>query len=216
MARVKFANIIEGLLPQKKIPIDKRTLRSEGIGALIQDERWIRLFSTIKKTPSIIKAEQTLRSYLDEKTRLHMENNMIQAEKNAKINKITELTNTSANNGSESFRMDIDACETRIREIDERAPLILQRQDELDIEINRRNLELLEDAASYLYQYMKNAKRQVAGLDDKISDTRQKLKDMIDERETLDASANETYNFLHGLLGAKQIETLDDHYTIEK
>jgi len=302
MKKFQLSKRIGSLLPQKKVSLDKRELRKSGIGLLVEDERWDRLFSTVKKSSSIIKTEKTIRDCLGEKTRLQMERNINQAEKQFTLNRIIELTgagnasagkagainagsgsantnntgavitntgNTGASNASagnsyassagadntkagnievsntkvsntdrannidrasnieagdtatsyagakKTVQENVVACEAKIREIDERDSRIQQRSDELEIMINKNNYLLLENAVSYLYQYMINSQTRVSDLDDQIADMRDGLKKRIDERATLAESVNETYNFLHGLLGAKQIESLDIHYTLE-
>ena len=221
MAKFHFGKIFNGLGPQKKISLNKRLLRNAGVGILIHDPRWDLLFTTIKKPPSIIKAEDALRSALDEKTRLRMENNMNQAERPAKQKRIDELSRAitkyvdGTTGAAESARAEILECETRIAELDARARQMEQRNDELEDEIMSVNLALLEDAVSYLYRHMKKSQSRVTELDKQIPKMRETLKDSISERETLDAAVNETYHFLHGLLGAEQIESLDDHYTLD-
>ena len=215
MAKISLGKLFDGFFTQKKITLNARTLRYAGIGVLTEDERWNRLFSSVEKSSSIIKAEAAISKLLDERTRLHMENNMIQAEKHVKLNSIIELTDKAINEDNESARAEIEKSETRVREINEREPQIEQRLDEIDEDVKEINLAMLEDAVSYLYQYMKKTQTRVAELDTQIADTREALKNKISERGTLDASANETYQFLHGLLGAAQIESLDDHYTLD-
>ena len=193
MAIVNFDKIINYLKPVKKFSINERTLRSEGIKVLIDDERWIRLFSSIKKSPSILKAEEEIRTLIEEKTRLHMENNMLQAEKQAEKS----------------------VSEERLIEIYERERMIEKRNDELEAEINSRNFVLLDNAVTYLYRNMIKSQKRTVELDSQIKKMRNTLKNRIDERGALEASVNETYNFLHGLLGAKQIESIDIHYTLD-
>ncbi|MCL2057900.1 MAG: hypothetical protein FWH01_02415 [Oscillospiraceae bacterium] len=215
MAKKIIGKIIDGLLPPKKISIDERTLRNAGVGVLILDERWDRLFTSIEKTPPIIKAEGAIRACLDEKTRLHMENNMNQAERQVKLNRIAELADIIANGGNESALSELEECEARARELGERELLIEQKGYELDAEIKKGNIALLEIAIAYLYRSMKKSQTRVAELDTQIEGMRNTLKNSIDERATLGESINDTYNFLHGLLGAKQIESIDIHYTLD-
>ena len=214
MRMLHLKKIVGALLPAKKIVLDERELRKAGIGVLIEEERWDRLFSSVEKTPSIIKTERILRDCLDEKTRLRMESNMLKAEKQAMLDRIIELTG-AADNGDHSIYSEIEECDSKISDINEREPLIERRNVELDVEIKANNYALLEEAVPYLYRYMKKSQARVADLDERIDDMRNNLKARIDERAGLAESVDETYNFLHGLLGAKQIESLDMHYTLD-
>jgi len=215
MIKIKFNKLIEDILPLKKISLDRRALRNAGVGVLVLDERWDRLFTSVKKPPAIVKAEQIIRNCLDEKIRLQMESKLNNAEKQVKLNRIIELTEALNNNSSESARAEIEECGTKTREINERELQIEQRYDELDREIAAKNSALLEDAVLYLYRYMKKSRSRITELDAQIEDMRDNIKARIDERVSLDESVNETYNFLHGLLGAKQTESLDIHYTLD-
>ena len=183
---------ITGFLPgdrkrYKSVKVNASTLRNAGIDALPKDERWNRLFSFINKTPSIIKNEQTINALINEKTNLRMENNIINAE------------------------LDIKETSNERREtLLERVTQIDQKFSDIDDEIKKKNISLLEEASSYLYQYMEDSRARAADLDDKITDAREALKAMISERETLNAAADETYQFLHGLLGVSQIDMIDE------
>ena len=225
MIKKNLKSIINGIIPIKKISLGERALRSAGISVLSHDERWRRLFLSVQKPPSIVKAEESLNSRIKDKTRLHMERNMLKAERQNKQNRIAELASRAENAGKaelasraedaedKSVLAEIAKCEARIREIDEREPQIEQRYDELDIEIREINLALLDSTVAFLYQYMKRSQTRVAELDSQIDEMREALKDRVAERADLDNSVNVTYNYWHGLLGAKQMESVENHYT---
>ena len=215
MFKKNLEKLLDGIFPSKKLTIGKRELRSAGIGIVIHDARWDRLFSFIKKSPSLIKEEESLNSLIKEKTRLHMEDNMNKAEKKKRLARIMELTERAISGGDEGARMEMAECEARVREINEREPQIAQRDSELEREIGESNLALLDEAVSYLYTNMKKSQTRVAELETQITEMREAIKERIIERSDLENTVKETYNFLHGLLGAKQIESLDDHYTFD-
>ena len=212
MSKLHLGKIIEGILPVKKLSFSGRTLRNAGIGTLIYDERWSRLFTSMEKPAAIAKAEESINSRLDELTHLKMESNMNRAEIQVRNKRIGDLYETAA--VSESVNPEIEECETKVRELSAREMQIEKRSGELEREINDNNIALLENSVSYLYQRMKKSKARIEELDEQISAMRETLKEHISERETLGESVNETYNFLHSLLGAEQIETLDNHYTL--
>ena len=212
MTKIQLGKIIEGILPVKKLSFNGRTLRSAGIGMLIYDKRWDRLFSSIEKPPAIVKAEESINSRLNELTRLKMESNMNKAEISVRKKRIDELSERYA--GNDTYRPEIIECETKIRELSARELQIDKRSAELEREINENNISLLENSVSYLYVRMKKSRARIEELDGQINVMRETLKDRISEREALGESINETYNFLHSLLGAEQIEMLDKHFTL--
>jgi len=210
-----IGKLFDGLRPQKNIRLDRDALRNAGIGVLIQDERWNNLFKTVKKTPLITKNEAEINNYLKEKTRLHIENKIVLAEKQVNVNRILELT-MGPEPAGEAAHAEIDGCEARVRAINERTAQIEQAAGEIDQKIYDSSLAMLEDAITYLYRAMKKSQARVAELDRQISEIRESLKERISERETLDASVNDTYFFLHGLLGVNLIDPIDEHYTTDK
>jgi len=242
IAKYGLDKLIGGRAQPKKASLDEKALRRAGVGILIHDERWNRLFSTVKKPPAIVKAEESITSLVDEKTRLNMENNINQAEKQVNLRRISELTEHALNardtasfiehdeRGTRVMEIEeriregdarageiderIKELDARINEIDERESQIAQRIEAIDSDVKSENLALLETGISYLYQYMKKSQAKVSELDERITETRESLKAYISERETLEESVNETYNFLHGLLGVEQIDSLDEHYTL--
>ena len=212
---LNLGRLIDSFRAPKKYRLEKDALRNAGIGVLTQDERWNKLFVTIKKTPAIIKAEEEISNYLNEKTRLHVENKILLAEKQVKINRILELSQGGAP-ASESARAEVDACEARMLELNEREAQIGQRAADIDAKINESSLAMLEDVTAYLYNTMKKSQARIAELDAQIAKLRETLKEQISERETLSASVGDTYFFLHGLLGFNLIDPLDDHFTLDK
>ena len=206
---------MESRFTAKRYRLDKDTLRNAGIDVLINDERWNGLFKTIEKTPAILKAENEMRKYLEEKTRLHMEYKMNAAEKQSRVNRIMEL-GQFAHNGGEPALLKMNECEARLSELNEAYERIKLKESEIDGKLTECSLSTLEGAIAYLYRTMKRSKARVGGLDMRIAGMRETLKERISERETLAASVSDTYFFLHGLLGVDIIDPLDDHYKNEK
>jgi chromosome segregation ATPase len=202
-------------MPAKKITLDERVLQRARISVLTLDERWNNLFAAIEKTPAIIKAEEALNNCVKEQARLTAESKDNQTDKKARLRRIMELTTEAFERENEAARAEITECEERVRAINAREPEIEREQGALAQKIKDSNVALLESAVAYLYVSMKKSQKRVAELDTMITDMRETLKDCISERELLDAAGTETYHFLHGLLGAAQIESLDEHYSLD-
>ena len=76
----------------------------------------------------------------------------------------------------------------------------------------KANLELLEETVNIVYYKIGYARKRVKELEKLIDETRTKLKEYIDEKETLSQDDSDIYSYFHDLLGGEELEKLDKEF----
>jgi hypothetical protein len=200
-------------LPWKlKGKFDAGTLRRNDITLVILDERWNKLFENTQKTPAIERSEQKLRELLKEEARLLAEQKEIASVKRHHMSRIMELTPEVFEKGSEAAKEEMKISEREIKKINERAIHIEEQLDKMPSRLRQVNLELLELTVKVVYYKIRSNRKRVDELEKLIEETRVKLKDYIDEKETLSQDNSDVYSYFHDLLGGEELEKLDREF----
>lgn len=193
----------------RKRKFDVGTLRRNDISLLILDERWNKLFANTKKTPAIERSEQKLRELLKEEARLTAEQKEIASAKRHHMNRIMELTTEVFEKGNEAAREEMKHSEREIKRINKRAKSIEEQLGEMPYRLRQANLELLELTVKIVYYKIRSNRKRVEELDKLIEETREKLREYIDEKGTLSQDDEDIYSYFHDLLGGEELEKLD-------
>jgi phage terminase Nu1 subunit (DNA packaging protein) len=192
--------------------LDKKILRKNDISLLILDERWNRLFINTPKTPAIEHCEQKLRELLKEEARLNTEKKEIAALKKKHMDNIIKLTPDVFEKGSEAAKKEMQQSEHEIKRINARASEIDELLENMPDRIKQANIELLENTVGVVYFKIRSSKKRVEELEKLIENTKAKLKEYIDEKESLSQDDTDIYSYFHDLLGAEELERLDNKY----
>ncbi|NLV35253.1 MAG: hypothetical protein GXY17_01065 [Clostridiaceae bacterium] len=191
---------------------DKRTLRKNDISLLILDERWNNLFQSAEKTPAIERSEENLRGLLKEESRLIAEKKEAAALKKRNMDKIIQLTSKVFEENDINAKKEMQSCEQEIKKINDRVIKIDELIEEMPDRLKQANLDLLELTVSVVYFKMRSARKRVEELEKLIADTRDKLKAYIDEKESLSQDDSDIYSYFHDLLGAQELQRLDEQF----
>lgn len=202
------------LLPKKsrRKKFDTRTLRKNDISLLILDERWNKLFVNAPKSPSIERSEQKLKELLKEEARLIAEQKEIAAAKKGHMDRIIKLTPEVFEKDDETAKKEMQISEREIKRINSRTKRIEELLDEMPDRKKQANLELLDETVNIVYYKIGSARKRVKELEGLIEETRSKLKEYIDEKETLSQDDTDIYSYFHDLLGGEELEKLDSEF----
>ena len=102
--------------------------------------------------------------------------------------------------------------EREIKRINSRAQRIEELLEEMPDRKKKSNLELLEKTVNIVYYKIGSARKRVKELEKLIEETRLKLKEYIDEKETLSQDDTDIYSYFHDLLGGEELEKLDKEF----
>jgi len=164
---------------------------------------------THKKTPAIERSEQKLRELLKEEARLTAEQKEIASAKRHHMNRIMELTTEAFEKGNEAAREEMKHSEREIKRINKRAKSIEEQLGEMPYRLRQANLELLELTVKIVYYKIRSNRKRVEELDKLIEETREKLREYIDEKGMLSQDDEDIYSYFHDLLGGEELEKLD-------
>lgn len=200
------------LLPWKssrKVNFDTKTLRKNDISLLILDERFNKLFVNTPKTPAIESCEGKLKELLKEESRLLAEQKEIALSKKKHMDKIIKLTPAVFEQNDENAKKEMQLSESEIKRINDRTVKITEQLERMPERIKQANLELLEKTVSTVYYKIGSSKKRVQELEKLIEESKTKLKEYIDEKESLSQDDTDIYSYFHDLLGGEEIEKLD-------
>ena len=192
--------------------LDRKILRKNDISLLILDERWNKLFVNTQKTPRIASCEEKLKELLKEEARLNTEAAEIATEKKKHMDRIIKLTPAVFEQNDEEAKKEMDSCQKEIRRINDRIPKIKEALDGMPDRIKAANLELLENTVGIVYFKIRSGRKRVEELEKLIEETRERLKQYIDEKESLSQDDNDIYSYFHDLLGGEELEKLDNEF----
>ena len=204
------------LLPGKSkysLNFDKTTLRKNDISLLILAERWNNLFQSAEKTSAIERSEENLRKLLKEEARLTAEKKEIAVLKKRYMDNIIRLTPEVFEKNDANAKKEMDIAEQEIRRINDRIIKIDEMLEEMPDRLKQANIDLLELTVRVVYFKMRSARKRVEELEKLIKETRDKLKAYIDEKESLSQDDEDIYSYFHDLLGAQELQRLDEHFS---
>lgn len=199
-----------GRKPQNKF--DRKVLRKNDISLLILDERWNKLFVNAERTTQIMACEEKLKGLLKEEARLAAESREIAALKKKCMDRIIQLTPAVFEQDDSQAKKEMEHCEKEIKRINERAKKIENELDVMPGKIKDANLELLEYTVNVVYFKIRAGQKRVEELQKLIDEARAKLKEYIDEKESLSQDHTDVYSYFHDLLGGEELEKLDAEF----
>jgi len=211
----KLNKLVDSLVTRKKTELPSNILRPNNISVLTLDERWNTLFKNIEKTSIIVRCEEKINGYLIERAKLTSEQKECSVQKKEILKRIMEISAEAFDQNSDEALERMDSYRSQVEGINARLSEIEERFSGIEKEIADANMEMLENAVSYLYYNIRKAQKRVEELDGLIEETRKKLMECISERYTISEAYNEAYTSFHDLLGAEQVSELDRLFGIE-
>lgn len=199
-------------VPGMRYRLNREILKNNDISVLILDERWNSLFADMEKPGEIVRLEEKLKELLKKQARLTSEEKEISMNKKNMMERIIKLTTEAFENGNESAKTKMAECERDIKDINDRLNSIDDELKKMPSEIREANLELLECLVNTVYlTYRENQKRREE-LDELIKVTSAKLDAYVAEKEKLSKTGGQVYEYFHELLGAEELQRLDEQY----
>lgn len=193
----------------RKKKLDISVLRKNDISLLILDERWNKLFANTQKTSGIERCEQRLKELLKEEARLTAEHKEITVSKKRHIDNIMKLTTDVFEKKDKGAKKEMQLSENEIKRINDRFRSIEAELDDMPERIKQANVELLEQTVNIVYFKIRSTRKRVEELEKLIEESRGRLIEYIDEKESLSQDDTDIYSYFHDLLGGEELEKLD-------
>lgn len=195
-----------------KRKLDRKILRKNDISLLILDERWNKLFTNTQKTSQIASCEEKLKDLLKEEARLIAEAGEIASQKKKHMDRIIKLTPAVFEQNDEEAMKEMAFCEKEIKRINDRSEKIKEALENIPEKIKTANLELLETTIDIVYVNTRSTGKRVEELEKLIEESKTKLMQYIDEKESISQNDTDIYSYFHDLLGGEELEKLDNEY----
>lgn len=190
-------NIFEEILSKKKIPI---LLSYKPYQAMVK----------YGQSKNMMEISKELNEFISIEKKKILEVNSLHKEKSRITAKILYISNEINSNNRKSLEKELGDCKNRMEEI--RLEINQQENEIQDMiyEKEKKNIELLKETVNYAYEYMKKDEAELKKILAEIDKLREKLKKEREKRDNLEKRINSIYGFLHGIVGAKDTEILDD------
>jgi len=133
------------------VTFDSSILRKNNITRLSIDERWTKLFVTIKITPELQKAEEEMNELIKEEAMLRNEQDNLEPQKRKCMNQIMNLTKEAFDNDNDTAKQKLKECKKEIEKINNRINNILEDVENLEDKLREENLNLLNKSINYIF-----------------------------------------------------------------
>lgn len=192
----------------KSINLDEDILLKNKIPLLINDPTWTKLFGEANDK-SIQNTKEELIQLVNKESNLDMKSRELQKEKLNCMKMILGVSD-SVNNENKLENIELlDEYKKRIHEINEEIDEVTFQLEIIPKSIKESNFNLLKATVKYGYDELKYREKVVNQVVGEIESLKEKLMELINTKHDYEEWINETYPFLHGLLGSNEMEKLD-------
>ncbi|SHH48340.1 hypothetical protein [Tepidibacter thalassicus] len=198
-------------LGKKQIDIDlaEKIIKKNKIPILTQYEPWKKLFNEgVNKEIKVFAKE--LDDILKRKKELERELIKLQNQKPKKMAKIIYISNELNTNKNQAAEVELDKLKKEMEEINDNIDSIFEELEVIPKLIEEKNLDLLKATVKYSYDDMNKGESRLSEIQEVIAKLRKELTLLREEKEQIEEKVNYIYNFLHSLLGYKDMEKLDN------
>ena len=193
----------------KDIQIKENMVRRNKIPILIYTPDWIQLFSNYR-SKSMQKTIDKLEELLAREKSLEEELREIERKKKILMNKILHLSNELNENSNHAAIQALEDAKKEILNINTRMPNILEELEQIPFDINSQNTMLLRETVKRAYVLINESKQEAESTQEEINRIRESLANLIQKKVDSEERVNKLYSYLHGIMGATEMEKLDE------
>lgn len=199
----------------KEIDINGTTIRKNRIPILIYTPEWIQLFSNFKSR-SMEKIVDKLEELLSKEKSLVQEHKELERRKKILMNKILHISNELNESNNDAFLVPLKEAQKEIFKINERIPMILEELEALPSDISQQNAILLKETVKRTYELINENKQEADKTQQEINKMRETLMGLIQKKVDMEEKVNRLYSYLHDIVGATEMEKLDENLLKDK
>lgn len=192
----------------KNINLDESILLKNKIPLLHNDDSWIKLFGDTDDK-NIQNAKEELIELVSKEKEIEIQYRELQKEKLKCMKMILGVSDSINNENKVENIALLDDYKNRMININEELEELTFQIETIPKEIRETNLKLLNATVQYGYDELKAKEKIVNQSISEIEILRQRLKELIETKHDYEEWINQTYTFLHGLLGSEVIEKID-------
>lgn len=194
---------------------DSSILRKNNITRLSIDERWTKLFVTIKITPELQKAEEEMNELIKEEAMLRNEQDNLEPQKRKCMNQIMNLTKEAFDNDNDTAKQKLKECKKEIEKINDRINNILEDVENLEDKLREENLNLLNKSINYIFSTLKTNNERALEIKEELAEMEEKKKLLGEELETISLDWTQYAVDLTELIGTDPVKEFEEAYKLE-
>ncbi len=195
----------------KSIDFKDNIVKRNKIPLLIYTPEWLQLFNNFK-TKNLTKSAEKLEELINREKNCEAELREMEKRKKIVMNKILYLSNDINDNNNGAAIPKLEEAQKELLGINKRIPELLEEGETLPGLINTQNTELLKETIKRAYELINEHKSDSEKCQQEVNELRQKLGALIQKKVELDERVNKLYNFIHGMLGAADIDRFDERF----
>jgi len=205
------------LYEMERIPMGKdinfkdNIVRRNKIPILIYVPEWIQLFSG-NKSRSMQKIIAGLEELIARNKECDSELYNLEKRKKTVMNKILYLSKDINENNDKTALSKMEEAEKEIKEINRKIPVLLEELESIPKQINDMNTQLLKETIKRAYELINESRSESEKCQEQVNDLRQKLAELIQKKADMEERVNKLYLFIHGMIGADEMESLDESF----
>ncbi|KGG80526.1 hypothetical protein [Caloranaerobacter azorensis] len=194
---------------EKDIDIDYGVIIKNKVPILTMDSNWKTIFGN-SNNKDINNYKNILNDLIKEQRELSRKLVQLKTKKKRLMAMILNLSNEINNRNNSKAVEKLDECQREIHSINEEIETYTFKLEMLPKEIRAANLSLLKATIKVAYKDIKSNQEELDSICSQIEELRGKLKNLIEAKHEKEEIINKTYSFLHGILGSKEMERLDN------
>lgn len=195
-------------MSSKNIKLDENILRKNRIPLLFNEPSWVKLFGDTDDK-NIKNRKEELIQLISKEKEMTITSRKLQKEKLECMKMILGVSDSVNNDNKTENIVLLDEYKNKIYNINEELEEITFELEKIPKEIREANFKLLNATIEYGYDELRYREKIVNQSVEEIESLRQKLKMLIETKHDYEEWINETYTFLHGILGSETIEKID-------
>lgn len=197
------------------VEFDPSILRKNGITRLSIDERWTKLFVTIKITPELEKAEKEMNELIKEEAMLKNEQDNLEPQKRKCMSEIMNLTKEAFENDSNAAKIRLKECKKEIEKINTRINDVMEDIEKVNDKLKKANVDLLNSSINYIFSTLKSKNERALEIKKELKEIEQRQKDLNAELETISVDWTQYAVDLTELIGTDPVKEFEDAYKLE-
>lgn len=195
----------------KNIDFKDNIVKKNKIPILIYVPEWIQLFSNYKSR-NMQKIITKLEDLISREKECDSELRSMEKRKKVLMNKILYLSKDINENNNEAALPKMEETEKELIEINQKIPALIEEMETLPGFINEVNTQLLKETIKRSYELIKEHKSESQKCQEQVNEIRKKLASLIERKVDMDERVNKLYSFIHGMIGAYEMESLDESF----
>jgi flagellar biosynthesis/type III secretory pathway chaperone len=195
----------------KEIKFEDNIIKKNKIPILIYNPEWMQLFVNFN-SKSLKKAVSSLEELLSREKACEAEQKELERRKKTLMNKILYISKEINEDNNLDAIPKMKDTQKELLQINERIPVLVEELETLPALINQQNTVVLKETIKRAYELIRENKDEALKCQEEVNQIRQQLGELIKRKVETEERVNKLYSFVHGMIGADEMEKLDDKY----